>query len=234
LGGGGGAGGGGGGGGARRGGRRPRGRRPGRGAGAPRAGAAAPRAPPTAALRERARREVVEFGEELTGLEENGDTDPARLRAALDSYAAAGTVADRARSVPDLAGVLALLAEGRAALRPGTSRPRRPCFFHPQHGDTARRVRWRPMGRTGMLKVPACDACADAVRGHLPPEVLTDRHEGRDVWVVVDHGTVWLTNRRMIFRGSGGSKDVTFVYDKITDGALLGGRHVPDDLAGLG
>lgn len=132
-------------------------------------------------LRERARVEVVEFGEELTGVQNRNSVPPERLRKALDAYSAAGTVLDRARSVPDLAGVLAILAEGRAALSSSGEKGRRLCFFNPLHGTAGQRVRWRPLGRADTLRVHACGACGKALRSHLPPEVLTDSHEGRDV-----------------------------------------------------
>ncbi|WP_130800012.1 hypothetical protein [Streptomyces otsuchiensis] len=103
------------------------------------------------------------------------------VRDALDAYAAAGTVLDRARSTTDLVGVLALLAEGRAALEPGGDAAGRLCFFQPLHGVSDRPVRWRLLGRTSSLSVPACARCARAIADHRPPEVLTVRHDGRDM-----------------------------------------------------
>jgi hypothetical protein len=99
-------------------------------------------------------------------------------------------VLDGARGLPDLAGVLALVAEGRDALHQADGRGGRPaaqraalplCFFHPLHGRADRRIRWRPMGRREGLRVAACEACADAVREHRAPEVLTDTVDGRSV-----------------------------------------------------
>lgn len=157
-------------------------------------------------LRRRAHDEVVAFGEELSAAEAGdggaGEESAAALQRALDAYAAAGTVLDAARGLPDLAGVLALVAEGRDALL--AARPPRPpagrlskrraaklaarrqpplplCFFHPLHGRAAGRIRWRPLGRRESLRVAACEECAAAVRTHRRPEVLTDRQEGRDV-----------------------------------------------------
>lgn len=164
-------------------------------------------------LRRRARSELVEFGERLSDhdlpLPDAGDAaaEPARpgrrgrrtmrvlrpsadpgqaLHHALDAYAAAGTVLDGARDVPDLVGVIALVAEGTAALdgasapAPGVE-PGRLCFFQPLHGPAGPRVRWRQVGRTTALKVPACQQCASAVRAHRAPEVLTVRRDGRQV-----------------------------------------------------
>nr|WP_199788184.1 hypothetical protein [Streptomyces sp. SID8354] len=127
-------------------------------------------------LRERAGEAVVRLGEEARA----AGGDPAAIERALDAYAAAGTVLDRARGIPDLAGVFALVAEGRAAL--STAPVTLPlCFFHPLHGPAVRRIPWRPLGRREQLRVAACDACLRAVRSRRAPEVLTDRPEGRPV-----------------------------------------------------
>ncbi|MGW5119841.1 hypothetical protein ACWEQ8_31040 [Streptomyces noursei] len=127
-------------------------------------------------LRERAGAEVVRLGEEARA----ATGDPAAIERALDAYAAAGTVLDRARGVPDLAGVFALVAEGRAALSPAPATLPL-CFFHPLHGPAARRVPWRPVGRREQLRIAACDTCIRAVRARRAPEVLTDRLDGRPV-----------------------------------------------------
>ncbi|MFC4492655.1 hypothetical protein ACFPA8_00705 [Streptomyces ovatisporus] len=154
-------------------------------------------------LRRRAHDEVVAFGEELSEAEADGGTaagSAAALQGALDAYAAAGTVLDAARGIPDLAGALALVSEGRDSLRAARAPAGRParkalkltakqkpqpalplCFFHPLHGRAARRIRWRPLGRRESLLVAACEECCTAVRTHRAPEVLTDRREGRDV-----------------------------------------------------
>lgn len=50
-----------------------------------------------------------------------------------------------------------------------------PCFFHPLHGRAERRITWRPLGRHDQLDVAACHNCAQGVRAHRAPEVLTDR-----------------------------------------------------------
>ncbi|MFE6692297.1 hypothetical protein ACFVFQ_38430 [Streptomyces sp. NPDC057743] len=127
-------------------------------------------------LRERAGEEVVRLGEEARA----ATGRPEAIERALDAYAAAGTVLDRARGIPDLAGVFALVAEGRAALSPSaTTLPL--CFFHPLHGPATRRIPWRPLGRREELRVAACDACLRAVRTRRAPEVLTDRLDGHPV-----------------------------------------------------
>ena len=148
---------------------------------APRAVFAAARAADEQALRRRAQEEVLALGEDLAARD---GTTPAVGRA-LDAYTAAATVLDAAADTPDLAGVLALVAEGRDALRERPRRrraqPRLPlCFFHPLHGRAVRVLRWRPLGRREELEVAACEECAVAVRAHRAPEVLTDRVDGRE------------------------------------------------------
>ena len=156
-------------------------------------------------LRRRAEDEVVALGEALGAHEQDGDTagDAASLSLALDAYAAAGTVLDAARGIPDLAGVLALVHEGREALRAygrtgtkgtkgtkgarGTKRKRDTagslplCFFDPLHGPAADRTRWRPLGHRESLRIATCAVCAGALRARRAPESLTDTYEGRTV-----------------------------------------------------
>lgn len=145
----------------------------------PQAVFAAARATDEEALRRQTETEVTALGEATA------EADPAStpaLQRALDAYAAAGKVLDSARGLPDLAGVLALVAEGRDALAPAGGAARSPlplCFFHPLHGRAALRLRWRPLGRRDHLHVAACEDCATAVRSRRAPEVLTDTHEGR-------------------------------------------------------
>ncbi|GAA2075488.1 hypothetical protein GCM10009801_30160 [Streptomyces albiaxialis] len=162
-------------------------------------------------LRRRAQEEVVALGEEVGAHEQHEQGDTALLQLALDAYAAAGTVLDSARGIPDLAGVLALVHEGREALRAldegqdasqGGSRSgsqagsqgggrkgkrkrggaRLPvCFFDPLHGRATGWTRWRPLGHRESLRIAACEACAGALRARRAPEALTDTHEGRTV-----------------------------------------------------
>jgi hypothetical protein len=144
----------------------------------PRAVFAAAAAADEADLRRRAEAEVVALGEAAQA--HPHDADPAGLQRALDAYAAAGTVLDSARGRPDLAGVLALVLEGRDGLQ-GARAALPLCFFNPLHGRGARRVKWRPLGRRDHLRVSACAACTTAVQARRAPEVLTDRVDGRDV-----------------------------------------------------
>lgn len=150
---------------------------------APHAVFAAARAADEQALRRRAQEEVLALGEEVGAR----DGATAAVGRALDAYTAATTVLDAAAGAPDLAGVLALVAEGRDALaeRPKGRRRQQPrlplCFFHPLHGRAVRVLRWRPLGRRDELEVAACADCAAAVRTHRAPKVLTDRVDGREM-----------------------------------------------------
>ncbi|MFF2350898.1 hypothetical protein ACFVVL_14065 [Kitasatospora sp. NPDC058115] len=129
-----------------------------------------------AGLRRQAAAELLALGEAVDGAD--GTTTPGLARA-LDAYDAAGRVLDAARGVPDLVGVLALAAEGRAALAAG---PRLPlCFFDPRHGAAVRRTTWRPVGRRERVDVAVCEDCARALRARRAPRVLAVRDQGRTV-----------------------------------------------------
>ncbi|MDT9700819.1 hypothetical protein [Streptomyces sp. P17] len=130
---------------------------------------AAARAADEDALRRRAEAEVVALGESAR----TTDSAAPGLRRALDAYAAAGTVLDAARGLPDLAGVLALVTEGRNALANAPD-PLPLCFFNPLHGRGTRLVTWRPLGRRERVRVAACTPCGAATRTRRSPEVLVD------------------------------------------------------------
>lgn len=133
---------------------------------------AAEQAAETATLRRRAESEVVALGEALDADKADPASRPG-MRRALDAYAAAGTVLDGARGIPDLVGVLVLVREGRDAFE-GRTGTLPPCFFDPLHERARRRIDWRPLGHRDSLRVAACPQCARAVGEHRAPEVLTD------------------------------------------------------------
>ncbi|QKW24151.1 hypothetical protein HUT16_07885 [Kitasatospora sp. NA04385] len=137
---------------------------------------AADRAADEAGLRRQAADEVLALGAALEGAD--GATTPG-LGRALDAYDAAGRVLDGATGIPDLAGVLALAAEGRAALDTGTRLPL--CFFDPRHGTAARRTTWRPLGRRERVDVAVCEDCGQALKARRSPQVLAVRDQGRTV-----------------------------------------------------
>lgn len=172
----------------------------------PKAVFAAARAADETDLRRQTEAEVLALGEAAQA----ADTSTPGLQRALDAYAAAGTVLDSARGLPDLAGVLALVTEGRDALEPphGDATPPLPlCFFNPLHGRADLRIRWRPLGRRDQLHVAACEECGAAVRERRAPEVLTDEGpEGRRVpyFEVPAERSVWAaTGYGSLLRGGG-------------------------------
>ncbi|MFJ2955323.1 hypothetical protein [Streptomyces sp. NPDC087270] len=150
------------------------------------------------ALRRRAEAEVIALGEAVEDADAGSRPGLAR---ALDAYAAAGKVLDGARGIPDLAGVLALVAEGRDAFD-GRFDALPLCFFDPLHGRAARRLVWRPLGSRDTLRVAACAECATAVEQHRAPEVLTDTATdgrrvpyfevpaGESVWAATGYGSL--------------------------------------------
>ncbi|WP_326796532.1 hypothetical protein OG946_14515 [Streptomyces sp. NBC_01808] len=165
----------------------------------PQAVFAAARTADEAELRRRAEEEVVALGEAVREVETDAPDRAPHVHAALDAYAAAGTVLDGARSRADLAGVLALVAEGRDALEAArATRPRRTaplplCFFNPLHGRATHRTRWRPLGSRRQLPVATCDTCTKALRERRAPEVLTDTTDGREVpyFEVPAESSIW-------------------------------------------
>lgn len=153
------------------------------------------RAADETAVRARAEAEVLALADAVRA------ADPARapgLGAALDAYEAAGKVLDSARGLPDLAGVLALVAKAEDALN-GSLDALPLCFFNPLHGRAAHRTTWRPLGRRDRTDVAACPTCTTALRTHRSPEVLTDVTEAgetvpyfevRSVWAATGYGSL--------------------------------------------
>ncbi|WP_424863859.1 hypothetical protein [Streptomyces sp. MMS24-I29] len=137
---------------------------------------AADEAADEAGLRSRAAAELLALGEAVEHAD--GAATPGLSRA-LDAYDAAGRVLDAARGLPDLAGVLALVAEGRSALDPAPGIPL--CFFDPRHGTAVRRTTWRPLGRRERADVAVCEDCGQALRTRRAPQVLAVRDQGRTV-----------------------------------------------------
>jgi hypothetical protein len=129
-----------------------------------------------AELRRQAEAEILSLG----GSVQSAPSSTPALQRALDAYAAAGTVLDASRGAPDLAGVLALTAEGHAALTTTTPTPLPLCFFNPLHGRATSRTDWRLLGRRESLRVAACTTCTEALRSRRAPEVLMDMDAAED------------------------------------------------------
>ncbi|GAB2982067.1 hypothetical protein GCM10023080_055330 [Streptomyces pseudoechinosporeus] len=129
-----------------------------------------------AQLRRQAEAEILSLGDSV----QSASASTPALQRALDAYAAAGTVLDASRGVPDLAGVLALTAEGHAALTTTTPAPLPLCFFNPLHGRATSRTDWRLLGRRESLRVATCTTCTEALRARRAPEVLMDMDAAED------------------------------------------------------
>lgn len=135
--------------------------------------AAAPPLDPDA-LRHQAREELTRLSGALAAA---GSPPPA----AFDLYAAASKALEDERRPVDLVAAVALARSGDAAL---AGRPTAPCFFDPRHGTGTERTRWR-LGREEAV-LPACRACAKAVRRGRAPAALQDR--GRPYF---EQDTLW-------------------------------------------
>ncbi|MEU7185059.1 hypothetical protein [Streptomyces sp. NPDC045470] len=129
-----------------------------------------------AGIRERAAEEVAR----LAGHAQGNRAAPAATGRARESCATAEALLQRASGVPDLAGVFALVHEGRTALD-GSKAPLPLCFFHPLHGPAARRIPWRPSDDGERFQVGACATCIRDLRSRREPDTLTDQRAGRPV-----------------------------------------------------
>ncbi|MDI2130976.1 hypothetical protein [Yinghuangia seranimata] len=159
------------------------------------------------------RTEVTEVGELLAVVEFPSDPAPGvsdALARALDSYDAAARLVDDVADVVELAGVVVLAGDARAALVVAAAHHRReavpplprPCFFNPLHGRSDRTAVWRTGYKT-TLRVPACPRCRKAVRRGDAPEALVDRApDGRVVpYYAVDTAhSVWAATGFGAFR----------------------------------
>ncbi|KAB2346493.1 hypothetical protein [Actinomadura rudentiformis] len=151
-------------------------------------------------LRDQASHEVITFGELLDEVNVTGERANALMTRALDAYQAAGKVLDSATGVPDLAGVLVLVDQGRDALASaravsggGREVPPSPlCFFNPLHGDAAVDLDWRPVGTRNRLRIKTCRDCAKAARAKKTPQALLDDgvpyFETGSVWAETGYG----------------------------------------------
>ncbi|MFC4057947.1 hypothetical protein ACFOWE_06555 [Planomonospora corallina] len=136
-----------------------------------------------AAVKQTVDEDITKFGEEITALDmdvkmlaDGGDHQEDWTRA-LNSYERAKAELEEVRRPDQLRDVTTALEEGRYALACVKARVnheplperRSPCFFNPQHGPSARDVRWAPPG--GALRdVPACAADAEAIERGFEPQ----------------------------------------------------------------
>ena len=138
----------------------------------------------TAAVQKTLDEDITAFGEALDNLDVDladprlGDEGRSELEAALDKYDEARKVTATMSRPEDASKVTAALDEGRwrvacvQARIAGEPLPERraPCFFDPRHGQSVEDVQWAPDGGA-MRDVPACAACALAVKSGANPNV---------------------------------------------------------------
>ncbi|WP_028659603.1 LPXTG cell wall anchor domain-containing protein [Nocardioides insulae] len=137
---------------------------------------------------------VLGLGEAIDAAELRANRDEVRRawQAALDHYDVASRILHRDHTPADAVGALVLARRGHEAMAAALARkgwtPARPCYFNALHPAAARRVSWSESGsKSGSeagsgsesgraevsVEVPACPACADAVRaGREPADIL--------------------------------------------------------------
>jgi hypothetical protein len=135
------------------------------------------------------------LGEQLARLgvdhpaEEMDEATRADYQAALDAYEAAKRAVPRLTSPAEVSSVVDVLSTGRYALAcvqarlAGRPVPelRVPCFFNPQHGPSAKDVRWTD-ARWGTRIVPACAQDAARVAHGEKPEIRTFGSARQPYW----------------------------------------------------
>jgi hypothetical protein len=183
--------------------------------------------------------DVTLLGEELSRLDgsvsrldQEGRLD---YQKALDAYESAQRSVPRIQSPDQVSTVTDTLSTGRYALACVTARLdgrpipelRRPCFFNPQHGPSARNVLYTPAGR-GSRTVPACAQDAARIAAGERPDVRTVKIGGRSVpyW---EAGAAFLPYGQGYFVGgaaatAGGAAALGWAFDPVTV-ADLGGGH---------
>ncbi|GII82641.1 hypothetical protein Ssi03_06310 [Sphaerisporangium siamense] len=169
-----------------------------------------------AAVKQTVEEDVTKFGEEITALDLDVKVAGTRAadqddwRQALDSYERAKAELAAVKRVDELRGVTTALEEGRYALACVNARVnnqpvperRAPCFFNPQHGPSARDVRWAPPGGAPR-DVPACADDARRVEQGFDPqmrEVMIDGQR-RPYW---DAGPAYAPYASGYYGGFGG------------------------------
>lgn len=145
---------------------------------------AAKEAQELAAVKQTVEEDVTKFGEEITALDTDvtlagqGGQHIDEWQQALDSYEKSKTQLAAVQRTDQVRDVTQTLEDGRYALAVVKARVnnqpvperRAPCFFNPQHGPSARDVRWAPPGGA-VRDVPACKADAEAVERGFDPQM---------------------------------------------------------------
>lgn len=143
------------------------------------------------------------LGVESDGVVLDGQTQE-DYQGALDAYEAAKRAVPRLAGADEISGVVDTLSTGRYLLAcvrarlAGEPRPelRTPCFFNPQHGPSARDVRYTIPGGHGTRMVPACVQDAARVEAGEKPEI-------RKVWVAGQETAYWHAGEPILPYGKG-------------------------------
>ncbi len=146
-------------------------------------------------IRAMADEDTTLLGEQLARLgvdhsvEEMDEATRVDYQSALDAYEAAKRAVPRLTSPDEVSTVVDVLSTGRYALacvharvegRP-VPEHRVPCFFNPQHGPSAKDVRWTD-ARWGTRVVPACSQDAARVARGEKPEIRTFGSAQQPYW----------------------------------------------------
>jgi hypothetical protein len=174
--------------------------------------------------------DLIALADDVQKLEEPVEANPKAKQEyedALNDYDRASSAYDRARQSPQLEAVAGSLEEGRwhmacaEALLAGKPPPERrpPCFFDPRHGPSVRDVDWAPPGGA-VRKVPACEACAQAVEHGDEPASREVVAGGRRVpyWSAPRYFGPWAGGYFAPFGGNG-------FLSGLFVGELLGGAY---------
>jgi hypothetical protein len=162
------------------------------------------------------------LGEQLSalGVDSEGveldETTRHDYQGALDAYEHAKHAVPRLAGADEVTAVVDTLSSGRYLLAcvraslEGRPRPelRPPCFFNPQHGPSARDVRYTVPGGRGTRTVPACAHDAARVEAGGKPEIRKVRVGGSDTpyWqageALLPYGKDWFTTGMLGVEGN--------------------------------
>jgi len=201
-----------------------------------------------AELKNGVQEDITLLGEDIARLDldvMDPDLDPetrADYERAMDSYDKAKRAIERAARPQDMQEVTTALEDGRYYMTATRARlagepvpeRRAPCFFNPQHGPSAKDVRWAPPGGVPR-EVPACEADARAVEHGGDPDVRMVPSGGtrRPYW---DAGPAYAPYAGGYYHAYGGIDMLSGLMIGTMLGSMMGGFGAPggDAMGGFG